>query len=254
MSAANPSGAYVSAKLLSPACHEVMRSDICSILACDDDTAPSTCTMGRPIIQGRRNDDGRNEEQGQRRAGEPDPAAFERFCRAMVPGCLTEVCHVDAKLAGRVGEDILARGESYAALDESARDVLIAPFIEEVVDYEPPDAPLSLKGAVAVVVRNSLLEDAHALGPVEAGGITGITSMGCGTVVTSLGRSVPKAGKDEAQHLRGSGRHLPTGLGMSRSRSPFLPGRRRPVPVSCSAGASPGVARCRSRGTEWGRP
>jgi hypothetical protein len=111
------------------------------------------------------------------RPGEPDPAAFERFCHTIVPGCLTEVCHVDAKRAGRVGEDILARGESYAALDESTRDVLIAPFIEEVVDYEPPDAPLPLKGAVAVVVRNSLLEDAHALGPVEAGGITGITSM-----------------------------------------------------------------------------
>jgi len=34
-----------------------------------------------------------------------------------------------------------------------------------------------LKGAVAVVVRSSLLEEAHSHGPVEAGGIEGITTM-----------------------------------------------------------------------------
>lgn len=112
------------------------------------------------------------------RHGEPDPAAFERFCRTIVPGCLTEVCHVDAVLAARVGEDMLARAESYTALERATQDVLVAPFIEEVVDYEPLDAPLPLKGAVAVVVRNSLLEAAHANdGTVEGGGIKGITSM-----------------------------------------------------------------------------
>ena len=34
-----------------------------------------------------------------------------------------------------------------------------------------------MKGAVAVVVRSSLLEEAHSHGPVEAGGIEGITTM-----------------------------------------------------------------------------
>ena len=34
-----------------------------------------------------------------------------------------------------------------------------------------------LKGAVAVVVRSSLLEEAHAHGPVEAGSIQGITTL-----------------------------------------------------------------------------
>ena len=34
-----------------------------------------------------------------------------------------------------------------------------------------------LKGAVAVVVRSSLLEEAHAHGPVEAGGVQGITTL-----------------------------------------------------------------------------
>src|SRR6266542_160332 len=109
--------------------------------------------------------------------GEPDPGHFERFCRDIVPGILTDVCHVDKELAAQVGKDILVRTESYAALDDTARDVLISAFAEEVVGYEPTDASLELKGAVAVVVRSSLLEEAHSHGPVEAGGIKGITTM-----------------------------------------------------------------------------
>lgn len=111
------------------------------------------------------------------RQGEPDPRHFERFCRVIVPGVLTDACYVDQDLATRVGEDILARAESYAALDDPARDVLISPFAEEVAGYEPANSPLELKGAVAVVVRSSLLEEAHSHGPVEAGGIEGITTM-----------------------------------------------------------------------------
>src|SRR5581483_4941778 len=34
-----------------------------------------------------------------------------------------------------------------------------------------------LKGAVCVIVRSSLLEEAHSHGPVDAGGIKGITTM-----------------------------------------------------------------------------
>ncbi len=111
------------------------------------------------------------------RQGEPDPRLFERFCRVTVPGILTDVCHVDEELAAQVGEDILARAESYAALDDSSRDVLMSPFAEEVADYEPADASPELKSAVSVVVRSSLLEEAHSHGPVEAGGIKGITTM-----------------------------------------------------------------------------
>ena len=108
--------------------------------------------------------------------GEPDPEHFQRFCRTTMLEVLTDVCGVDAGLAAQVGEDILARGESYAALDDAARDVLMSPFAEEVAGYEPAACPLELKGAVAVVVRSSLLEQAHAQGPVDAGGIRGITT------------------------------------------------------------------------------
>jgi hypothetical protein len=109
--------------------------------------------------------------------GEPDPQHFERFCRDVLPSLLTDVCHVGTELAAQVGDDILARAESWAALDDDARDVLIAPFAEEVAGYEPTDSPLMLKGAVAVVVRSSLLEEAHSHGPVENGGIQAITTM-----------------------------------------------------------------------------
>jgi len=111
------------------------------------------------------------------RQGEPDPRLFERFCHVIVQGILTDVCHVDEELAARVGEDILARAESYAALDDPIRDVLISPFAEEVDGYEPADASLELKGAVSVVVRSSLLEEAHSNGPVAASGIKSITTM-----------------------------------------------------------------------------
>ena len=111
------------------------------------------------------------------RRDKPDPGHFERFCHVAVPDLLTEVCHVSTELAARIGEDILVRAESYAMLDDKSRDVLIAPFAEEIARYEPADSSLMLKGAVAVVVRSSLLEEAHAHGPVEAGGIQGITTL-----------------------------------------------------------------------------
>jgi hypothetical protein len=109
--------------------------------------------------------------------GEPDPGHFERFCRTVMPEMLTGACGVDAGLAAQVGQDVLARGESYAALDDPARDVLMSPFAEEVAGYEPSASPLELKGAVAVIVRGSLLEHAHSHGPVDAGGIRGITTV-----------------------------------------------------------------------------
>jgi hypothetical protein len=119
------------------------------------------------------------------RQGQPDPGHFERFCREIAPGLLTDVCHVDKELAAQVGKDILARAESYAPLDDTARDVLMSPFAEEVAGYKPVDSPLQLKGAVAVVVRSSLLEEAHSHGPVEAGGIEGITTMAAAPLSTS---------------------------------------------------------------------
>ena len=135
--------------------------------------------------------------------GEPDPGHFERFCRDIVPGILTDVCHADKELAAQVGEDILVRAESYAALDDTARDVLIAPFAEEVVGYEPADSSVELKGAVAVAVRSSLLEEAHSHGPVEAGGIKGITTMAAAPLSHFLAARRRHPVMVERNHVRG---------------------------------------------------
>ena len=104
------------------------------------------------------------------------PDAMEQYCRDVVPGVLHDVCEVDLERAGEIARDMLVRGEAFAALDQHAQDVLMGPFIEEVFAYEPVDAPVYLKAAVAIIVRNSHLEEVHADGHVNEGGIQAITS------------------------------------------------------------------------------
>lgn len=74
-----------------------------------------------------------------------------------------------------VARDVLARAEAIASLEQEQIEILAAPFIEETFDHEP-DAPLWLKAATTVVVRNSRLEELHANGPVNTGGIRVITT------------------------------------------------------------------------------
>jgi hypothetical protein len=57
--------------------------------------------------------------------------------------------------------------------------VLIAPFVEEVFDHEPMETPVDLKAKVTLVVRNSLLEQAHHDGPLTSG-IVAITRYATG--------------------------------------------------------------------------
>jgi hypothetical protein len=123
--------------------------------------------------------------RAQSQQGEPDPGHFERCCVEIVPEMLAR-WEVSEELAPRVGEDILMCAESFGALSQETRDALIAPFVEEVACYEPQSAPLPLRGAVAVVVRSSLLEEAHANGPVTASGIKGVTSLAAMLVERTL--------------------------------------------------------------------
>ena len=102
----------------------------------------------------------------------PDPSLMIKFCDEMLPGMLTDACDVPADLAERIGEDVLARAaEAFAMLPQHEQEVLVAPFVEEVFDHEPVDASLGLKAMVTVVVRNSLLEEAHHDGPLDSGQI-----------------------------------------------------------------------------------
>ena len=108
------------------------------------------------------------------RRTEPESALMIKFCGEMVPALLQDVCQVESAAATVVGTEILARANAFAALDRHNQDVLVGPFVEEVV---PVDAPLVLKAAVTLVVRNSRLEDLHVRGLVSDGGLRAITEM-----------------------------------------------------------------------------
>src|SRR5882762_412451 len=99
-----------------------------------------------------------------------------RFCREDTPRELSSRCGVDADVAKAIGDDVLARARAFSVLPDDVRDVLIAPSIEEVYGYDPRDSTLDLLGAVNVVVRNSLLEEVHANGPVTADDIQQMTT------------------------------------------------------------------------------
>jgi hypothetical protein len=109
----------------------------------------------------------------------PNPNHMIEYCGDVLPHMLTTACGVDRGLAARIGEDILQRAEALAALPPRGHDVLIAPFVEEVFDHKPVDTPLDLKAKVTLVVRNSLLEQAHHNGKLT-GGIIPATEYAAG--------------------------------------------------------------------------
>lgn len=102
----------------------------------------------------------------------PDPTHMIKYCDELLPDLLTSACEVDEDLARRVGADVLQRAEALATLPTRDQDVLIAPFVEEVFDHKPLGSPLDLKAKVTLVVRNSLLEQAHHDGPLDSGIVT----------------------------------------------------------------------------------
>jgi hypothetical protein len=99
----------------------------------------------------------------------PDPNHMITYCGEVLPELLTSACKVDSDLAQRIGVDVLQRAEALATLSAREQDGLIAPFVEEVFDHKPIDSPLDLKAKVTLVVRNSLLEQAHHDGPLDSG-------------------------------------------------------------------------------------
>ncbi|MEH1127348.1 hypothetical protein [Micromonospora sp. CPCC 206061] len=99
----------------------------------------------------------------------PNPNHMIEYCGDVLPHMLTTACGVDSDLGRRIGQDILQRAEALAALPPRDQDVLIAPFVEEVFDHKPLDTSLDLKAKVTLVVRNSLLEQAHHNGELTTG-------------------------------------------------------------------------------------
>ncbi|WP_345540585.1 hypothetical protein [Phytohabitans rumicis] len=99
----------------------------------------------------------------------PNPNHMIEYCGDVLPHMLTTACGVDPDLALRIGQDILQRAEALASMPTRDQDVLIAPFVEEVFDHKPLDTSLDLKAKVTLVVRNSLLEQAHHIGQLTSG-------------------------------------------------------------------------------------
>jgi hypothetical protein len=114
--------------------------------------------------------------------GDPDPGHMQRYCQEIVPGILTQACGMTADEACRVAEDIERRAEGAARLDTESREILASPYFEEAFYHEPVDAPAWMKAVTTLVVRNSWLEEAHARGPVNSGGIQAITTHGSGAL------------------------------------------------------------------------
>jgi len=101
---------------------------------------------------------------------------WDRTCFEVIPRAMAASTGCDQTAAAEIGADIAARGRAFAACGAAARDVLIAPFVEEAIHHWPAGTPLSVRSAVVVVVRNSLLEREHARGRLADADIRSITS------------------------------------------------------------------------------
>jgi hypothetical protein len=132
---------------------------------------------------------------------DPDPRLMARFCREILPEILTGACGVAAPDARLVAEDVLCRAEAAARLDRDGCEILAAPFFEESFSHEPDGAPAWMKAITTLVIRNSRLEELHASGPVNAGGITALTTSGLGPLSHLLAarrrRPVPAGPADD---------------------------------------------------------
>ncbi|WP_157489036.1 recombinase family protein [Pseudofrankia sp. DC12] len=104
-------------------------------------------------------------------------AWWDHACRELVPRALAAATGCDPVCAREIGADIAARGRAFARCGPSARDVLITPFVEEAIHHRPAEAPLSVRSAVVVVVRNSLVEREHALGRLGDADVRSITKV-----------------------------------------------------------------------------
>jgi hypothetical protein len=93
---------------------------------------------------------------------------------------------VEPAAAQALGVEMTQRADSFAAGGALARDVLRAPWIEEVTGHEPAAADAPLLAAVTLIVRNSGLEHLHAGGRLGSGAVRDITTLAAGPLVGYL--------------------------------------------------------------------
>jgi hypothetical protein len=104
---------------------------------------------------------------------------WELYLAETLPSLLTEG-GVDADEASAIVADIEQRGNDYVRGGRASRRALRVPFFDDVAEFEPDEAPIGCKADVAVVVRNSLLEDAHARSLVSDAKLLEITYLATG--------------------------------------------------------------------------
>ncbi|MEV0498080.1 hypothetical protein AB0I84_10815 [Streptomyces spectabilis] len=118
--------------------------------------------------------------------GVNDSVFVREFCHTTLRKLLTGA-GVSADDAQVVAAEVARRAQMLAALPAGYFDVLVTPFLEEVSEHRPRSAPAWLRAAVAVVVRNSHLENFHALGgPLDDAHIAAITEAAAGPLAELL--------------------------------------------------------------------
>jgi hypothetical protein len=122
------------------------------------------------------------------------------FVGEVLPGRLSEAGVGNDEVAEIVA-DVEQRSRDYAAGGRASRRALRAPFVDDVAAFEPAEAPLGVRAETAVVVRSSLLENAHARGTVDDPALTEITYLATGPLNAWL-----------AEHNNTAERDLPVGV------------------------------------------
>ncbi|MDX6216305.1 MAG: hypothetical protein QOG99_1889, partial [Frankiales bacterium] len=98
-----------------------------------------------------------------------------------LPSILAEVGLDDAETAAIVS-DVEQRGRDYISGGRASRRALRVPFFDDVAEFQPDEAPIGCKADVAVVVRNSLLEHAHARSLVSDAKLLEVTYLATGAL------------------------------------------------------------------------
>jgi hypothetical protein len=104
---------------------------------------------------------------------------WDLYLAETLPSLLSE-SGVDADEAATIVADVEQRGHDYISGGRASRRALRVPFLDDVAEFAPDEAPIGCRADVAVVVRNSLLEEAHARGLVGDAKLFELTYLATG--------------------------------------------------------------------------
>ncbi len=111
---------------------------------------------------------------------------WDVYTGELLPKLLTDA-GLPATEAAAIAADVARRAGGYAASGRAARRALRAPFLDDVAQFEPAEAPIGVKATAAVVVRNCAgFEHAHAHGPLGDRELAMATTLAAGALSTWL--------------------------------------------------------------------